>query len=298
MYEEIARNKRNSVILVIAFSFFITLFLTFILSFVFHSFSFLWTIISLIFVLIFVLIQYYSGSRMILSITGARKATKEENAYLVNSVESLSIAAGILQPEIYVIDDTALNAFATGRDPKHSAIVITTGLIKKMNRLELEGVIAHELSHIKNYDIRFMLLIVALVGITTLISDLFLRMIFHSGHHSDSKGSGAIILIVLIIAIILRILTPIIGLIVQLAVSRQREYLADASAALLTRYPDGLAGALEKIKNDKEPTIESANMTTASLFISSPFKTKSGIFKKLFSTHPDINERIKRLKEM
>ncbi|MEM0372883.1 MAG: zinc metalloprotease HtpX [archaeon] len=295
MYEQIQANKRKSFLLVLLF-FVIIGVLGSLIGLFFGDVS-----IGLIFsmgvaALIF-LIQYFAGDRMILAISGARKATKEENAYLVNSVESLSIAAGIPMPEIYVIDDSALNAFATGRDPKHSKIVVTTGLLKKMNRLELEGVLAHEISHIKNYDIRLMLIAIALVGVVTLISDLFLRFTIHATEGGDFKKSGSLFVVLLVVAVILRILAPIFAYIIHLAISRQREYLADASGALLTRYPEGLASALEKIKNDKHPLVETANQSTASLYISNPLRRK-GFLNNLFSTHPPIEERIKRLRAM
>jgi len=294
MYDEIAANKRNSSFLVAGFFILIAI-LGGVIGY-FYGSSLVGLIVSLIIAGIFFAVQYYSGDQLILKVTGARPATKQENAYLVNSVEALSIAAGIPVPKIFIIDDTALNAFATGRDPKHSTVVVTTGLLQKMNRVELEGVLAHEMSHIKNYDIRLMLLAVTLVGIVTLISDFFLRSVIYSGGRRDEKGSAFAIMFV--IAILLRILTPIAAYLMQLAVSRQREYLADASAALLTRYPEGLASALEKIKSDNDPRIESANRATASLFISSPLRGSNGFVNNLFSTHPPLDERIKRLRSM
>jgi len=294
MYEEINRNKRNSILLIILFFVLIAV-LGSIIGFLYGSFA-VGLIISLFLAGLFFAIQYYKGDKLILKLSGARKATKEENAYLVNSVESLSLAAGIPKPEIYIIQDDALNAFATGRDPKHAKIVVTTGLLKKMNRLELEGVLAHEMSHIKNYDIKFMLLVITLVGIVTLISDFFLRSVIYGGAGNRNSKGGGLFAVMLIIAIILRILAPIVAYMMHFAISRQREYLADASGALLTRYPEGLASALEKIKNDNS-VVATSNKATASMYISNPLK-KGGFVNNLFSTHPSLESRIKKLRKM
>jgi heat shock protein HtpX len=248
--------------------------------------------------IIYTLIGLYSGDQMILSMSGAREVTKKEFPHLFHTVEGLAIAAGIPTPKAYVIDDTALNAFATGRDPKHASITVTTGLLNKLNRQELEGVVAHEMSHIKNYDIRFMMLTVMLVGVTVLLSDFMLRSLWFGGksRDGDSKSSGGLILIA--VAIVLAILAPLIGKMIQLAISRKREYLADANGALLTRYPPGLAGALKKIANDPDPLVDQANKATAHLFISTPFRDSKSFVAGLFSTHPPIKERIKRLEQM
>jgi heat shock protein HtpX len=201
-------------------------------------------------------------------------------------------------PRIYIIEDSAPNAFATGRDPKHAVVCVTTGILQKLDKVELEGVLAHELSHIGNYDIRFMTLVVVLVGTITLLADWFLRFSLFGGKSRDREGNGNAFALV---GLILAILSPIIGLIIQLAVSRQREYLADASGALLTRHPDALARALEKISRDQEP-LEAANKATSSLYIVNPLKSKGsgsvGWFAGLFNTHPPIEERVKRLREM
>ncbi|NYZ79823.1 M48 family metallopeptidase [Candidatus Micrarchaeota archaeon] len=294
MYDQINANKRKSLLLVLFFFALIAI-LGSLMGLFFDSIM-AGLAVSVGIAVLFFLIQYYTGDRLILAISGARKATKQENAYLVNSIEALSIAAGIPQPEIYIIEDTALNAFATGRDPKHSKIVVTTGLLKAMNRLELEGVLAHEMSHVKNYDIRFMLLVITLVGVVTLISDLFLRMMLNA--KSDNGKGGGLIVVLFILAIILRILAPIIAYLIHFAISREREYLADASGAMMTRYPEGLASALEKIKNDKEPLVEVANQSTASLYISNPLRNSKGFLNGLFSTHPPLEDRIKRLRAM
>lgn len=253
---------------------------------------------------IYFLISWSSGSKIILSTTGAKEVTKKEYPHLFHTVEGLAIAAGVPTPKCYVIKDTALNAFATGRNPKNSAIAVTTGLLDKLNRQELEGVIGHEMSHIKNYDIRVMMLTAVLVGVLTLISDVILRSMLWGGAGRSSGGSGGdngggqLKIALIVFAIVLAILSPLIGQLIKLSVSRKREYLADASGAMLTRYPQGLANALKKIRNDPDPLVDKANKATAHLFISTPFRKRNGWVSRLFSTHPPINERIKRLEEM
>lgn len=242
-------------------------------------------------------VSYFAGDRLVLAQSQAKALPADAEPQLRNIVETLAIGLGVEPPKIYVIDDTAPNAFATGRDPKHASIAVTKGLLEKLDRTELEGVIAHEMSHVVNRDIRVMLLVTVLVGTVALISDGLLRsMQFGVGRRRgrDSGGGGGIIAIV---AIALAILTPIIATLIQLAVSRQREYLADASGALLTRYPPGLASALRKIGADKE-ALEVANKATASLYIANPLKDKPAFMDGLFNTHPPIAERIKRLEAM
>lgn len=248
---------------------------------------------------IYFLISYYGGANAILAMTKAKVATKPKYTHLINTVEGIAIAAGLAKPpKVYVIEDDALNAFATGRDPEHSSITVTTGLLDKLNRLELEGVIAHEMSHIKNFDIRVMMLAAVMVGITVLLSDFILRS-FLWGRRGKSRDSGQLTIIFIIVGIALAILAPLVGEAIKLAISRKREYLADASGALLTRYPKGLADALKKIKGDPDPLVDHANKATAHLFISTPFrKSKRSFMKKLYSTHPPINDRIKRLEAM
>ena len=220
-----------------------------------------------------VLISYYSGDKIILGMSHAVEADRKKYSHLVNSVEGLAIASGIPAPKIYGIEDSAINAFATGRDPKHASVTVTTGAIERLKRDELEGVLAHELAHIRNYDIRMMMLVVVLVGVIALLSDIFLRSVFYSrGRKSSSRGGGAIMLIVIIAGLVLAILSPLIAQLIKLAVSRQREFLADADGALVSRNPDGLARALMKIKNDKEPLVEAANKATAHLFIENPLR--------------------------
>ena len=239
--------------------------------------------------------SYFAGDKLVLAQSQARELAPGEEPQLRNVVETLSIGLGIPPPRIYLIDDSAPNAFATGRDPKHASIAVTRGLIDKLDRTELEGVIAHELSHVGNHDTRVMLLVTVLVGTIALLSDwMFRSFAWGGGRRGRDRGGGGIILI---IAIALAILTPIIATLIQLAVSRQREYLADASGALLTRYPPGLASALRKIAADKE-ALEVANKATASLYFANPLKDAPRAMDGLFDTHPPIAERIRRLEAM
>jgi len=256
-------------------------------------------IFSVIIGIIYSLIVFNSGDSMILSMSGARPVTKKEFPHLFHTIEGLSIAAGIPVPKAYVIDDTALNAFATGKNPETASICVTTGLLKTMNRQELEGVVAHEMSHIKNYDIRFMMLTVVLVGVVTLLSDFLLRTFLWGGKGGgDNDKGGSFALIAIGIGLLFAILSPIIGELIKLAISRKREFMADAEAVTLTRYPAGLAGALKKISKDPDPLVDKANKATAHLFISTPFRADKGFVANLFSTHPPIKERIKRIEDM
>jgi heat shock protein HtpX len=243
--------------------------------------------------------SYYYSDRIVLAASQASPADRDRYPQLVNIVEGLSIAAGVPVPRIYTIDDTAPNAFATGRNPQNAAVVVTTGLIDKLNRTELEGVIAHEMSHIRNYDIRMTTLAAVLVGSVALMSDWGMRsmrwgMWSGRGRRSRDSGGGAIILVVVILA---AILAPIAAQILQFALSRRREYLADANGALLTRFPEGLASALEKISKDPEP-LEVANRATAPLYLVNPLFDYKGARAGLFDTHPPIAERIQRLRSM
>ena len=241
------------------------------------------------------LVSYFAGDKLILAQSQARGLGSTEEPELRNIVEALALGLGVPAPKIYVIEDSAPNAFATGRDPQHASIAVTRGLLDKLDRAELEGVIAHELSHVGNRDIRVMVLVVVLVGTVALLADWMWRSMFWGrGRDRDRGGGGAIIAV---IAIALAVLTPIVATLIQLAVSRQREYLADASGALLTRYPPGLASALRKIAADKEP-LEVANKATAALYIANPLKDAPAFFDHLFDTHPPIEERIKRLEAM
>ena len=240
--------------------------------------------------------SYFAGDKLVLAQSQASELAPGAEPQLRNIVETLSIGLGMTAPRIYLIDDTAPNAFATGRDPKHASIVATRGLLDKLDRTELEGVIAHELSHVVNRDIRVMLLVTVLVGTVALLSDWMFRSFAWGGggRRGRDRGGGGVILI---IALVLAILTPVVAALIQFAVSRQREYLADASGALLTRYPTGLANALRKIAADTE-ALEVANKATASLYIANPLKDAPRALDGLFDTHPPIAERIRRLEAM
>ena len=295
MFEEVRKNKIKSGVLIFLFILIITN-LGGVIGFIYGN-MYVGIVFALIISIIYFLFSYFFGDKSILKTAGAREVTKKEYPHLFHTIEGLAISAGIPKPHAYVIDDSALNAFATGRNPKNASITITTGLLKKMNRQELEGVVAHEMSHIKNYDVRFMMLVVMLVGLVTLLSDFMFRSFIFGGHgksRKDSKISGVIILI----AVVLAILSPIIGQIIRFSINRKREFMADANAAILTRYPPGLASALKKIMKDPDPLVDKANKATAHLFISTPFRKEHGIVSKLFLTHPPLEERIKRLEEM
>jgi heat shock protein HtpX len=238
--------------------------------------------------------SYWWSDKIVLSMSGAKEVLHDENKELYHLVENLCITAGLPTPKIYIIEDSAPNAFATGRDPEHGVICFTTGIINKLEKIELEGVIAHELSHIGNRDILLSTVVVVLVGFVALMADWFRHWAFFGGK-SDDRDRGQLGIILMVVAIILSILAPIAAMLMQMAISRKREFLADASGALLTRYPEGLARALEKISGDREP-LEAANRATAHLFIVNPFKGKN--VSKLFSTHPPIEDRIAKLRGM
>lgn len=243
-------------------------------------------------------ISYYYSDKVILSMSKARAIEKKDHPPLYRIIENLCIAAGTPLPKIYIIEDSAPNAFATGRDPKHAVICFTTGILDKLSKTELEGVAAHELSHIQNYDIRLMSIVTILVGTITLAADFFMRSMWF-GDRRNREESGNLQGIFILVGIALAVLSPIIATLIQLSVSRKREFLADASGALLTRYPEGLASALEKISKDKEP-LEVANNATAHLYIVNPFKGKNlnNWLASLFNTHPSIEERVKLLRSM
>jgi heat shock protein HtpX len=249
------------------------------------------------------LFSYFGGDSVVLSISGAKEVTVESAPQLMNVVQEMAIAANVPMPKVYLIDDTAPNAFATGRDPKHASVAITIGLLQKLDREELQGVMAHELSHVRNFDIRFSLLVGVLVGSIALLADFFLRFTFWGGggrrsrSSSDSGGGGGLQIVVFVVAILLAIIAPIMARLVQMAVSRQREYLADASGVELTRNPVGLERALAKISLDTEP-LEVANRATQHLYFENPIKAATGTSSNLFSTHPAALDRINRLREL
>lgn len=242
-------------------------------------------------------VSYYFSDKIVLGISGAKLVKKENNVQLYRMVENLCIASGLPLPKIYTIDDSATNAFATGRDPKHAAIAFTTGILQKLNKQELEGVTAHELSHVGNRDTLLMSVVSILVGTIALLSDWFLRSMWYGGRRDDRDNKSGAIFAVL--ALVAAILAPIVATLIQLSVSRRRELLADASGVLLTRYPQGLISALQKISSDKEP-LEVANRGTAHLYIINPLKGSQAIgwFASLFNTHPAIEVRIKALRGM
>ncbi|PIP73543.1 MAG: zinc metalloprotease HtpX [Candidatus Lloydbacteria bacterium CG22_combo_CG10-13_8_21_14_all_47_15] len=241
------------------------------------------------------ILGYWYSDKIILKISGARLVSRDSHRELWNIVENLSITAGLPMPTLHIIEDQSPNAFATGRDKEHAAVAVTSGLLRILDRSEMEGVIAHELSHIGNRDILLQTIVVVLVGFVTLLSDFFIRMTLFGGGRHDRDGRAQLILVVFGIA--LAILSPIIATIIQLAISRKREFLADASGVLLTRYPEGLARALEKISKDPNE-FRRANHATAHLFIANPFKGRHtvGFFAKLFMTHPPVEERIRALR--
>ncbi|MBI4433608.1 M48 family metallopeptidase [Candidatus Uhrbacteria bacterium] len=292
MYEQIATNKRRSALLIAA--------ILLLAVGVGYAFDLLRdtggsaTIGAGILASVMAIGSYYLGDRVALWSSGAKPVTKRDYPLLYRTVENLTIASGVPMPAVYVMPDPALNAFATGRDPAHASIAVTTGALEVLNNEELEGVLAHELSHIKNYDIRVMTIVVVLVGMVALLSDWLLRSGF--SHHREDREDRTSPLFA-IAGIVLAILAPIAAELIKLAVSRRREYLADASGALLTRYPEGLARALEKIAQHAQP-LQRANAATAHLFIANPFGNRRQLFTRLFSTHPPIEERIRILRSM
>lgn len=287
MYSQIAANKRKTVFL-------IAIFLVLIggMAWIFSEF---WagnpslTIYVLAGALAYALISYYMATKLALSLNGAKPIAKKDNPRLYRTVENLSITDGMPMPKVYVIDDPALNAFATGRDPHHASVAVTSGLLSVMSDTELEGVLAHELGHIKNYDIRVSMMVFALVAAISLIADMLLRATWF---HDDDNNNNSVMVIIGIAA---AVLAPVIAFLIQMAVSRQREYQADATGALTTRYPEGLASALKKIEQTGS-SVRRQNTSTAHLYFANPLRRKS--FSNLFSTHPPIEERIARLKEM
>lgn len=307
LYDEVRANKRKSLLIIVLFFVFIgflgagfgVVLGGYYAGNLFSPGAMIFSVFMALFVaLIYVFIFMSNGDKMILKATGAKEANRKDYPFLYHTTEALSLAAGMrVSPKCYVIDDTALNAYATGFKPENSYIVVTTGLINKLNRQELEGVIAHEMSHIKNQDIKVMLLAAGLVGATVLLADIMFRMFLFSPNHGGGKKEGnQLMIIVAIFWAVLIVLSPLIGKMIQMSISRRREYLADANGALLTRYPEGLASALEKIKNDPDPLVDNANKATAHLFISTPFRDKGSLLRGLFSTHPPIDDRIARLR--
>jgi heat shock protein HtpX len=288
MYSEIAANKRKTWFIIALFIAIIGA-LGWVVSNLYGNPSFLY--LAFIIGGVYALIQYFLAAKIATAMNGAREVTKKEEPRLYRIVENLTIATGMPMPKVYVIEDPALNAFATGRDPKHAVVAATRGLLEVMDDDELEAVMAHEMGHVKNYDIRVMMIVFGLVSAIGFIADIIMHM-FWFGSNDDNRPSHPIFIVLGIVA---AILAPVVATLVQLAVSRRREYLADSTGALITRYPEGLARALEKIRDHGSATVRQ-NTATAHLFFANPLKGQS--LAKLFSTHPPIEDRIKRLRKM
>jgi len=293
-YEEQAANKRMTYALFAVFFVFLVV-LGVLFSYIMDNYFI--SIAFFFFALIYMLVSYFYSGRIVAAISGAKPADPMRHKQFINVVEEMALASGMPVPKPYVIDDTAMNAFAAGRDPEHSIICATTGLIAKMNRAELTGVVAHEMSHIRNRDVLVMTMTSVLVGIAVLMSDFMLRMFLWGGVGSNRREGGGVAVVAIVVGLLLAILTPFIAQAIKFAISRKREYLADASGAQLTRYPEGLASALEKIKGDSE-VLEAANKATAHLYIANPLKGQKLWFKGMFATHPPIDDRIAKLRAM
>jgi len=292
LYTHKDSNIRRTWFLIISFLLFI-IGLGWVFSYQFNSPIILVT--AVVFSTVMSFTSYWYSDKIILRMNRAKEIKKEDNPELYRLVENLSITAGLPLPKIYIIDEMASNAFATGRNPEHAVIAVTRGLLEKLDRTELEGVLAHELSHIGNRDILLQTVVVILVGLVVLISDWFLRWTWLGGRSRDSREGGQLGAIMLLIGIGLAILSPFFAFLIQMAISRKREFLADASGALLTRYPEGLARALEKISTDRTP-LRVANKAMAHMYIANPFKGRK--VAKWFMTHPPVEERIKNLRGM
>jgi heat shock protein HtpX len=316
----IAANKRNSVLLVVCFILFVAI-VAMVIGLAIVAYYSPGTVARLnvlralvigaiagVLAFLVALVGYYSGDDMILAVSRARRIKHKDDPELFNIVEEMAIAAGLPMPRVYLIRDKSPNAFATGRDPEHASIAVTTGLREKLNREELQGVIAHEMSHVQNYDIRLMLLMAVLVGTVVMLADLFWQITWYTSPGSsresksdrdgkDGGGGGIIALVLIILAVLLAIIAPLLAQLIQLAVSRQREYLADATAVQLTRNPLGLAHALRKI--DEDPAeLKSANRGTAHLYIANPIKKYEARAHSAFASHPPIKDRIRRLERL
>jgi heat shock protein HtpX len=294
IFDQIERNKRNSILL--SFLVFLILFsLIYLISEILApGLTLLITLFSFFLIVSYIYLSYKYGDRIVLKAVNAKPADPIKHRYLIDTVEGLAIAAGIPAPKVYVMESDDMNAFATGKDPEHASICVTTGLLKNLKRDEIEGVIGHEISHIRNYDIRFATLIAVLVGLAAIISHVFLRTIRYGGFSGKRDRSSGTLFLMLIIAVVMAIFAPIVTRIVQAAISRRREFLADASSAQLTRYPEGLASALEKIKKMNQGRMN-VSEAVSHLFFTDPNKSP---LDKLFATHPPIDERIRILRSM
>ncbi|MFH1789749.1 MAG: M48 family metallopeptidase [bacterium] len=291
MYSQIDSNKRKSVVLMILFIA-ILLGIGYVFDIAMGGNGFQGTWIAIIISLLLTAVSYFAGDRLALHASGAKPILKKDNRYFYNMVENLCITAGLPMPKLYIMEDSAINAFATGRNPKFASIAVTRGAIEKLENEELEGVLAHELSHIGNYDIRFMTLVAVMVGAIAMLSNFFLRM---NLFRSKDRGNNQLAVLFMFVGIVLALISPVVAELIKLSISRKREYLADASGSLLTRYPEGLARALEKIRDDNVP-LKKASTATAHLFIASPFSGKK--VNRYFSTHPPIEDRVKELRLM
>lgn len=297
MYEQISKNKRLSYVLIVIMTAFLIVF-GFSIGYAATGVGWFGIVIAVMIAAAMTLTGYFKGDKIALATSHARRVTHDEAPQLFNVVEEMAIASGNPMPAVYIIDDSAPNAFATGRNPEKSSIAVTQGLLDKMNREELQGVIAHEMSHVRNYDILFATLVGVMVGAIALMADFFLRWSFFGGsRRSSDSNSGILGVIMIVVALVLAILAPIAARMVQLAISRKREYLADASAVELTRNPNGLASALQKISDDTEQ-LEVANRATAHLYIAQPIKKFEKKSRGLFDTHPPIEMRIQILRAM
>jgi len=295
VYEQIDINKKRSLMVIISFIVFITAMAWLFSQVLGYGVSGVGT--ALVFAGITSFASYWWSDKIILSISGARPANRERDFDFYTAVENLALAAQIPMPELYIIEDSAINAFATGRDPKHAVVCATRGLLDRLDRTEIEAVVGHEISHIQNYDMRLMSIVTILVGTVTLLADWFLRGSRRFGKKKDENKAGTILTF---LAVLGALLSPLIANLIKLAISRRREFLADAGSAKLTRQPSGLISALRKISQDQEP-LEAANKATAHLYISNPLKNVHpgiGWFAGLFNTHPSVDERIKALKKM
>jgi heat shock protein HtpX len=303
-HDLIARNRRNSALLVVGFVIFVAVLVGLLgaaLAGGDPEAAVALGVLGLVIALVMAASSYFSGGSMILRMSGATLIAHEDDPELYNVVEEMAIAAGVTAPPVYLIEDTALNAFATGRDPEHAAVAITRGLRETLSRDELQAVMAHEMSHVRNYDIRLAMLLATLVGVVVLVTDFFFRGVFWGGMGRRSRGrggdSGAAGAIIMVLALVLAITAPFFAKIIQLAASRQREYLADASAVELTRNPDAMISALRRLGGDKE-VLEVANRATAHLYIVQPIKKFEERAKGLFSTHPPLDDRIRRIEQL
>ncbi len=285
MYKQIAENKRRTIYIIVVFVLIIAAIAALFAWYYKDPWIAVWTVVVGV---IYAVIQYYASGTLAMAMSGAKEIDKKDNPRLYNIVENLSITTGLPMPKVYVVEDAAPNAFATGRDPKHASVAATTGLMDIMSDKELTAVMAHEMSHVKNYDIRVSMIVFGLVCVVGLISDLAFRMMFYGSRRRDNEGSPVGYVLIMLAAV----LSPLVATLAQMAVSRQREYLADASAVSITRYPEGMIGALKKLQSHSQP-MKSQNIAAESMYINNPLR--KGFFSNLLSSHPPLEKRIERL---